>query len=129
MLAPMKTTKLIPAALAALALGGTATATATAAGAQSAAARHFEGRIVSVDRAARTFRLRDSERGTMRIRVTSSTSFERIAGFAGLHAGMGRVEGTVRRSNGRWVATRVERSGGGGEHGGGGRGRDHPEDD
>ena len=125
----MKTTKLIPAALAALALGGATTATATAAGASSAAARHFEGRVVSVDRSARTFRLRDSERGTVRIRVTSSTSFERIAGFGALRAGMRRIEATVRRSNGRWVATRVERSGGGGQHGGGGRGRDHPEDD
>jgi hypothetical protein len=129
MLAPMKTTKLIPAALAALALGGATTATATAAGARSAAARHFEGRVVSVDRAARTFRLRDSGRGSVRIRVTSSTSFERIAGFGALRVGMRRVEATVRRSNGRWVATRVERSGGGGRHGGGGRGRDHPEDD
>ena len=125
----MKTTKLIPAALAALALGGATTATATAAGASSAAARHFEGRVVSVDRTARTFRLRDSERGTVRIRVTRSTSFERISGFAALRAGMRRVEATVRRSNGRWVATRVERSGDGGQHGGGGRGRDHPEDD
>jgi Domain of unknown function (DUF5666) len=129
MLAAMQTTKLIPAALAALALGGTATATATAAGAQSAAARHLEGRVVSVDRTARTFRLRDAERGTVRIRVTRSTDFERISGFAALRAGMRRVEATVRRSNGRWVATHVERSGGGGEHGGHGGGRDHPEDD
>jgi len=30
---------------------------------------------------------------------------------------MNRVEATVRRSNGRWVALEVERSGGGGEHG------------
>lgn len=125
----MPTTKLILAALAALALGGTATATATAAVARSAAARQFEGRVVSVDRAARTFRLRDSERGTVRIRVTASTRFERISGFAGLRAGMRRVEATVRRSNGRWIATHIERSGGGGRHGGHGGGRDHPEDD
>jgi hypothetical protein len=31
---------------------------------------------------------------------------------------MTRVEATVRRSGGRWVATLVERSGGGGDHGG-----------
>jgi hypothetical protein len=123
----MPTTKLIPAALAALALGGTATASAAGSEAQSAATRQFEGTVVSVNRDARTFRLRDSERGTVRIRVTRSTSFERISGLAGLRAGMRRVEATVRRSNGRWVATRVERSGGGGQHGG--RGRDHPEDD
>jgi len=31
---------------------------------------------------------------------------------------MNRIEATVRRSNGRWVALSVERSGGGGRHGG-----------
>ena len=31
---------------------------------------------------------------------------------------MTRIEATVKRSNGRWVATEVERSGGGGSHGG-----------
>jgi hypothetical protein len=30
---------------------------------------------------------------------------------------MNRVEATVKRSDGRWVATHVERSGGGGRHG------------
>ena len=65
------------------------------------------------------FRLHDSERGTIRIKVTRSTRFERINGFSGLRKGQKRIEATVRRSNGRWVATEVERSGGGGEpHGG-----------
>jgi hypothetical protein len=31
---------------------------------------------------------------------------------------MKRVEATVKRANGRWVAVHVERSGGGGRHGG-----------
>jgi hypothetical protein len=31
---------------------------------------------------------------------------------------MNRVEATVKRSDGRWVAIHVERSGGGGRHGG-----------
>jgi hypothetical protein len=31
---------------------------------------------------------------------------------------MTNIEATVRRSDGRWVAREVERSGGGGEHGG-----------
>jgi hypothetical protein len=90
---------------------GEPTATATA-------ARQFEGKVVSIDRGARTFRLRDSERGTVRIRVTGSTRFHRIAGFSGLRTGMSRVEVTAKRSAGRWVATLVERSGGGGKHGG-----------
>jgi hypothetical protein len=44
--------------------------------------------------------------------------FERIAGIGGLRVGMQNVESIVKRSNGRWVAIEVERSGGGGRHGG-----------
>ena len=84
----------------------------------SAATREYEGTVVSVNRDNRTFRLHDSERGTIRIKVTSRTRFERIAGFSGLRAGMNRIEAIVHRSNGRWVASSVERSGGGGRHGG-----------
>jgi hypothetical protein len=93
------------------------TAVAAPSPASAATVRQFEGTVTSVDRDARTFRLRDSERGTVTIKVTSRTRFERIAGFAGLKRGMTRVESTVVRSNGRWVARVVERSGGGGRHG------------
>jgi hypothetical protein len=89
-----------------------------AAPSSAAAATQYEGTVVSKDSAARTFRLHDSERGTIRIRVTRSTTFQRIGGFAALRRGMTRVEATVRRVNGRWIATHVERSGGGGRHGG-----------
>ena len=85
--------------------------------AASAQTREFEGTVVSVDRDARTFRLHDSERGTVRVRVTSRTRFERINGLAGLRPGQRNIETVVRRSNGRWVALEVERSGGGGNHG------------
>lgn len=95
-----------------------ATAVALPAPAGATHARQFEGTVVSVDRDSRTFRLRDSERGTVRIKVTSRTRWERIAGFRGLKRGMTNVESTVVRSNGRWVAREVEISGGGGEHGG-----------
>jgi hypothetical protein len=95
-----------------------------------ASAAEFEGTVVSVNRDGRTFKLRDSERGTVTIRVTRSTRFERVS-FSSLRAGAKNIEATVRRSGGRWVATEVERSGGGGNHGGdddsgddhGGRGR------
>ena len=97
---------------------GASTAAATTAPATQAATRQFEGTIVSVDRSARTFRLRDSQRGTVTIKVTSRTRFQRVGGFAGLRAGLTRIEANVRRSNGAWVATFVERSGGGGRHGG-----------
>lgn len=81
----------------------------------SAATRQFEGTVTSVDRA---FRLHDAESGTIRIKVTSRTRFERLAGFSSLRKGLTRIEATVRRSNGRWVATLIERSGGGSRHGG-----------
>jgi hypothetical protein len=86
--------------------------------AASAAVREYEGTVVSVNRDNRTFRLHDSERGTVRIKVRRGTRFERIAGFRGLRRGQTNIEATVRRSNGRWVAIEVERSGGGGRHGG-----------
>jgi hypothetical protein len=97
---------------------GAATQAATTAPATQAATRQFEGTIVSVDRGARTFRLRDAQRGTVTIKVTSRTRFQRVGGFAGLRAGLKRIEANVRRSNGAWVATFVERSGGGGRHNG-----------
>jgi hypothetical protein len=97
---------------------GAAPTAATTAPATRAATRQFEGTIASVNRSARTFRLRDGERGTVTVRVTSRTRFQRVGGFAGLRAGMTRIEANVRRSNGAWVATFVERSGGGGRHGG-----------
>jgi len=80
----------------------------------------FEGTVVSVNRDARTFRLRDNERGTARIKVTRRTHFERLGGFSGLRPGLRRIEAKVQRRGGVWVASEVERSGGGGEHGGGG---------
>jgi hypothetical protein len=93
-------------------------ALAIAAPAASAATRRYEGTVVSVDRGARTFRLHDSERGTVRVNVVSGTRFERVSGFSGLRAGQTNIEVTVRRSNGAWVAVDVQRSGGGGHHGG-----------
>jgi hypothetical protein len=100
-----------------LAVAALAVAAATAPAA-SAATRSYEGAVVSVNRGDRTFRLSDSERGTVRVKVVSSTSFQRIGGFSGLRAGLSNVEVVVKRSSGTWVAVRVERSGGGTSHGG-----------
>jgi hypothetical protein len=101
------------------AAGTLAAAAAAPAGAGAAVGTQYEGTVVSVDRTARTFRLHDSRRGTIRIRVTARTRYERVGGFAGLRSGLTRIEATVRRSGGTWVATLVGRSGGGGNHGGG----------
>jgi hypothetical protein len=122
----------IAATLGAIGTGAAVSSAATttpAAPATQAATRQFEGTVQSVNRSARTFRLRDSERGTVTIKVTSRTRFQRVAGFSGLRAGLTRIEADVRRSNGAWVATFVERSGGGGRHGGNDDGRHGGNDD
>jgi hypothetical protein len=74
--------------------------------ASAAVPRHVEGRVLSVDRDAQSFRLRDSERGTFTVFVTRSTRFERTS-FGGVKAGRA-VEATVRRVSGRWQASKVE---------------------
>lgn len=86
--------------------------------ATASAATQYEGKVVSISKERRTFRLNDAQLGTIRIKVTRNTTFDRIDGFRALRVGMTRVEATVKRSDGRWVALHVERSGGGGQHGG-----------
>jgi hypothetical protein len=106
-------------ALTAVAVAAMATPAGATVPADSAALRHFDGTVISKNREARTFRLRDDESGTVRIKVTRNTVFERINGFAGLRVGMRNVEATAKRRAGRWVAISVERSGrrgGGGGH-------------
>lgn len=106
--------------LAALSTAGLTALAGAATTSQKPPLREFEGRVVSIDRDARTFRLHDSERGTKRIRVTSNTRYERVAGLAGLSVGQRAIEVKTRRktADGRaWIAIEVEKSGGGGEHG------------
>jgi hypothetical protein len=97
----------------------------------AATARHVEGRVVSVNRSASSFKLRDSERGTFTILVSRSTRFEGTS-FSQLKAGRS-VEATIRRVNGRWQASKVESGSGShttepGDDNGGGRngGNDDP---
>src|SRR3954467_1785389 len=118
----MKLRLLTVAVLAAMAIAALAAVTASA-----ATVRHVEGRVSAVDRDARSFTLRDSERGTFRLFVGASTRFERIS-FSRLSTGSrpraaaprpgGRRGPPPRRSGGRWVPSHVETSGGGGRHGG-----------
>jgi hypothetical protein len=116
---PIKLTFVLAAALLALSASAVTWAGAVSPNPQaSAAARQFEGTVLSVNRDAKTFRLRDVERGTKRFKVTANTRFERVNGLAGLKAGARNIEVTAKRKTGKWIAIEVERSGGGGEHGG-----------
>jgi hypothetical protein len=131
----MRTKLSIAAATAALATGaiaaGGAGATAsstTSAKAPStvsaAAVRHVEGRVTAIDHSARTFTVRDAERGTLKVKVTSSTKFERVT-FSALRTGS-RVDVRAKRVAGAWNATKVERGEVGDDHD---AGDDHGGDD
>jgi Domain of unknown function (DUF5666) len=123
----MRTAITIAAATAALAGGVTAGAGATApvhAPAKAAATRHVEGRVTAINRSARTFTVRDAQRGTLTVKVTRSTKFERVS-FASLRTGQ-IVDVRAKRVAGAWNATKVERGSAvganndaGGRHGGG----------
>jgi Domain of unknown function (DUF5666) len=131
----MRTSLTIAAATAALATGAIAAggAGATASSTTSpkapstvnaAAVRHVEGRVTAIDRSARTFTVRDAERGTLKVKVTSSTKFQRVT-FSALRNGI-RVDVRAKRVAGAWNATKVERGEVGDDHD---AGDDHGGDD
>ena len=111
----MKATLTIAAATAAIAAGGiaatgagaTAPSPTSAATASTAVTRHVEGRVTAINRSTRTFTVRDAERGTLKVKVTSSTKFERVT-FSALRTGT-RVDVRAKRVAGAWNATKVER--------------------
>jgi Domain of unknown function (DUF5666) len=105
--------------LATVALAGALTVGLIAAPAQ-AALRHIDGTVVSKDSGNRTFKL-STQSGTVRIKVNSTTKFDRIAGFGALHKGM-KVEVEAQSTASGLVAKQVEPQGGGGNSGGGGGG-------
>ena len=96
-----------------------------------AAIRHIDGTVVSKNADNHSFRIRTQNGNQIRIKVTSSTKFQRLAGFGALHKGLA-VEVDAKSSSNGLVATQVETSGGGGgaddgpgdDHGGGGGGAD-----
>jgi|GEM_PF-797186 len=99
-----------------------------------AAVRHIDGTVVSKNGDKNSFRVNTQNGNIIRIKVTSSTRFERLAGFGALHQGLA-VEVDAKSTSNGLVATQVEprggSSGGGGaddaggdDHGGGGGGAD-----
>src|SRR6185437_7529577 len=95
------------------ATGAVAESSSTAASAPAQASRfvrHIEGPIVAIDRASRTFTVRDREHrnALSTIHVTPSTRFDGVAGLGALHKGQ-RVDVKAARVNGALTATKVER--------------------
>jgi hypothetical protein len=111
--------KRVSALVAIAALAATMMLGAIAAPAQ-AALRHIDGTVVSKNADNHSFRIKTQGGSLVRIKVSSSTRFERIAGgFGGLHKGLAvEVDAKTTTSNGL-VATQVETRGGGGSGGGG----------
>ena len=116
----MRTKLTIAAATAALATGGIAAAGAGATASSTAAAkapttvsaaatRHLEGHVTAIDRSARAFTVRDAERGTLKVKVTSSTTFERTSHFTPLRVGARGRRPYPAKVDGSWRATKVER--------------------
>jgi uncharacterized protein DUF5666 len=125
MVTAMRNTLTIATVTAALAGGAiAASAGASDPSAVSTATRHVEGRVTTIDRPARTFTVRDAERGTLKVKVTSSTTFERVT-FSALRTGS-RVDVRAKRVAGAWNATKVERGEVGDDHD---AGDDHGGDD
>jgi hypothetical protein len=90
----------------------------------AAQAAQFEGTVVSKNKSARTFSIKQDEGGgTFTIKVNKATKYQRIAGFGAIKPGLKNIEVVAKKNRkGRWIATKVEVSGksGGGNAGGGG---------
>ena len=98
---------------------------AAVAGPAAAAVRHIDGTIVSKNATEKSIQL-STQSGNVRIRVTSATAFDRLAGFGALHKGLA-IEVDAKQSPGGLVATKIEPrssggddNGAGDDHGGGG---------
>jgi hypothetical protein len=111
--------------IAALALGAVALPA-------QAAVRHIDGTVVSKNADNHSFRIRTQSGNRIRIKVTSTTRFERLAGFGALRKGLA-VEVDAKSTSNGLIATQVEAGGGSGggaddaggdHHGGGGGGAD-----
>jgi uncharacterized protein DUF5666 len=97
------------------------------AGQADAAVRHIDGTVVSKNAKEGTFRM-STQSGAVRIRVTSTTIFERISGFGSLHKGL-EIQVDAKQTSSGLLATKIEpqthAEGGGGGGGGHDDGPNH----
>jgi hypothetical protein len=81
---------------------------------QSVAAKRlheFQGKIISINRHGHKFRLRDRDRGKVRIKANRKTRYKRpLHRFRDLFEGQ-RVEVKADRKHGRWIAVKIESRG------------------
>lgn len=77
-------------------------------GSSKAKVREFEGRVLSINRAAKTFVQRRGGGRRVRIRVNRRTRYEDLRGFRALRRGM-KVETRARHNGRRWVARHIDR--------------------
>jgi hypothetical protein len=92
-------------------------AAATPRAVRASSLHEFKGRIVSISPDRHTFRMRrggtgtySEQRPTRKIKATRKTRYERpLHSFRDLREGL-RVQVTARRSNGRWIAVKIERA-------------------
>jgi len=78
----------------------------------ASALRHFEGTVLSKQRDPKRFAIRTEAGQKRKFRVNATTEFERIAGFGGLHRGLG-VQVDAKRTDSGLLARKVEKRGGG----------------
>jgi hypothetical protein len=103
----MKKRTWIIAALAAFAI--------TAIAAPLAQAREFEGEIVAHNAKAKTFKIREDEGGgTFKVKVNRQTVYQGISGFKAIRIGRTDLEVVAQKSDGRWIASKIETRGGSG---------------
>ena len=97
-----------------------------AAASASAAVRHFDGKVLSKDASAQTFKVRTEGGARKTFQVSGATEFERIpGGFSGLEQGL-RVEVDAKKTDNGLLAKQVEKGrNGGGGHGGNDDGPNH----
>lgn len=88
--------------------GATATPRAVAASSRDSHDK-FEGKITSVNAGKHTFKMNDHHRGIVKIKANSSTRYEHLSGFGALHKGL-KVDVKAHKTNGKWVADKIDRS-------------------
>lgn len=117
-------TSLAVAVLAALAFAALAVLAIAPSAAFSKGRDGFHATVLKVAPGGDAVRVRRSGGAKLRVEITPSTRFERIAGVAALRRGMA-IEIKATRTGDRWVAREIEISGGDDDRGGAEPGDDH----